>query len=478
MGRLEWGSEEVRDVASEIAVLRNLDGGHLSASVDDFWHQFALDCGVKPSSDLASVLRMIADALGFELDDDYVEQETGLPALSLYEAILSTLQAAEARKSGTDRDGDAVDDDGDDANVELSSFRADVPPQPWTVRETLLRIGEGSLVLNPEWQRGFVWKLQKQRRLVESMLLGLPIPSFLFFEESSTARVYVIDGRQRLETIKRFFAAKEKKGETKSRFKTFNAKTAGWGANQPLHQAANRYYEQLPEQFRTKLERAPLVTFTFKDIPPDQLYQIFKRYNTGAVALNAAEIRNAVYQASDLHGMMFRLGGEHRDKSKYRDSEERDVGEALRETMPKGKLERYGAYDFIGRYFAFRYQNTGSVAWATNTFMQKYQKEGARVESFRREFIKAFNKTLEWYDYPLIEPMVDGSFHALLATLQLVSTTAALNLIERGTLSEPTVRERITNEWPEFCKKVLAEKQNSTLFWNSQTNWNERVTRA
>jgi hypothetical protein len=475
---IEWPSEDVRSVASEIAVLRDIDGGHLPPTVEEFWHQLALSSGVLPSHDLMSTAKATAGALGFEFDDDYLDQESGLPALSFYEVVLSTIQNAEARRSGAEGTADDADDDGDDTNVDLSTYIADVPPRDWTVRETLLRIGEGSLVLNPEWQRGFVWKLQKQRRLIESMLLGLPIPSFLFFEESSTGRIYVIDGRQRLETIQRFMAPKEKKGEMKVRFRTFGPKIAGWSTGQPLNQAANRYYDQLPDSFKTKFERAPLVTFTFKDIPPEQLYQIFKRYNTGAVALNAAEIRNAVYQASELHGMMFRLGGEHRDKKKYRDGEEQEVGEALRATMPKGKLERYGAYDFIGRYFAFRYERTGSVSAATNTFMQKYGKDGSRVDMFRREFIRAFNKTIEWYQYALIEPIVDGSFHAMLATIQLVSTTVALSAIDGGTLKESVVQERIAAEWPEFAGKVLEEKQNSTLFWNSQQNWNTQLTRT
>lgn len=477
MAPTSWPSEGVRDIASEIALLRGIDGGHLPSTVDEFWHQLALDNGIEPSQDIPGLARATAEALGFEFDDDYLDLQSRVPTLSLYEVILSTLQAGETRTLGAERDVDALEDEGDDSNVDLNTFIADVPPLPWSVRETLLRIDEGKLVLNPEWQRGFVWKLAKERRLIESILLGLPIPSFLLFEESATGRVYVIDGRQRLETISRFCSKKEKKGEPKVRFKTFNSKTAGWGVGQPLNPAANLHYDQLPENFRSKIERAPLVTFTFKDIPKAQLYQIFKRYNTGAVALNAAEIRNAVYQASPLHAMMFRLGGEHRDLAKYRDEGERGVGEALRQTMPRGKLERYGAYDFIGRYFAFRYQKTGSVAGATNAFMQKYGDDAKRVDQFENEFIRAFLTTLDWYEHPLVEPSVDGSFHAMLATIQLVSTTVALDAIDRGVLTESVIRERITGEWHTFAAKVLLEKQNSTLFWSSQEAWNDNLTR-
>lgn len=474
---ISWPSDGVRDVASEIALLRGIDGGHLPSSVDEFWHQLALDNGIQPSQDIAGIAKATAEVLGFEFDDDYLDQQSNAPTLSLYEVILSTLQATATRPPGAEPEADALEDEEDDSNIDLNTVFADVPPYPWSVRETLLRIDEKKLVLNPEWQRGFVWKLAKERRLIESILLGLPIPSFLLFEDSSTGLIYVIDGRQRLETISRFCSKKEKKGEPKVRFRTFNAKTAGWGAGQPLNPAANLYYDQLPDNFRSKIERAPLVTFTFKDIPKAQLYQIFKRYNTGAVALNAAEIRNAVYQASPLHAMMFRLGGEHRDLAKYKDDVERGVGEALRQTMPRGKLERYGAYDFIGRYFAFKYQKTGSVASATNGFMQKYGDDAKRINQFEKEFIRAFQTTLDWYEYPLVEPSVDGSFHAMLATIQLVSTTVALEAIDKGVLAESVIRDRITNEWHPFAAKLLLEKQNSTLFWTSQEAWNDSLTR-
>src|SRR5215212_8206352 len=157
---------------------------------------------------------------------------------------------------------------------------------------------------------------------------------------------YVIEGRQRLEPISRFMSPKPAKGEPKLRFKTFPATTEGWRPGQSLHRAAGAYYDDLPEDLRAKFDAAPLVTCTFTDLRPGILYQIFKRYNTGAVALNPAEIRNAVYQSTELHAMMYRVAGEHRDPSKYLDADEKEVGESLRLTM-QGKFERYGGYDFV-----------------------------------------------------------------------------------------------------------------------------------
>src|SRR5262249_16285877 len=161
---------------------------------------------------------------------------------------------------------------------------------------------------------------------------------------------------------------------------------------------------------------------------------------------------------SALHAMLFRLAGEYNDVSRYQDVEEREVGEALRGTLPQGKLDRYGAYDFIGRYFAFRYQRSGSVAAATNAFMEAYKDNGHAVERFRREFIRTFRTTLAWYELPLVVPRGAGEdFHALLATIQLVSTSEMLGRIDRNEATADSVCVAIATHWKNFAEGVLAQ---------------------
>ena len=55
-----------------------------------------------------------------------------------------------------------------------------------------------------------------------------------------------------------------------------------------LEAAAGKFYDDLPQEFRTKFDTATLVLHTFVDLPKDKLYQIFRRYNTGAEQLKAA----------------------------------------------------------------------------------------------------------------------------------------------------------------------------------------------
>lgn len=450
-------------------------GGTVPSDELHFWREVATYHGLGVAAlELQPLMRAVLRELGDdEWDDDYLDDE-GFGTLALYETLAGLLQES-LSKSNEPRD-EALEDEDEGIGSLPPTFEVMASITTFGLKSVVDWIQDGTLVLSPEWQRSFVWKAKKQKRLIESILLGLPIPSFLLYHDSKSGKKYVIDGRQRLETVARFVSRKEAKGEPKVRFRTFSAKEEGWGPGERLNLAANKYYDQLPPEFRSAFESASLVLATFRDINMGKLYQIFRRYNTGAVSLNAAEIRNAVYQASPLHQMLFRLGGEHKPDPEYQDDHERRVSEDLRQTMG-GKRQRYGAYDFIGRYFAFAYMERGSVANATVAFMDRYQDRPDRVEDFRQEFIRVFQRATEdWYQpFPLTEPRESGAFHAFLATLQLVSTKRLLEHEASGVVSSDQVQDYLLHSWSGFAENRLEKKQNSTLFWNSQKTWISKI---
>lgn len=454
-----------QDLIASVVETLQLAGGVVPGKEEQFWHELAASLNLAPKSkDLSRVAQAVLDSLDVEWDDDFIDEQ-GAFTLSLYETLDDATKRFEAARGS----GEPVEEEEDDES--LAGYRDErVAPVTYGLETVHQWIRGGLLVLSPEWQRNFVWKSKKMKRFIESILLGLPIPSFLIFEDSKSGRKYVIDGRQRLETIARFKAPREAKGSPRLRFKTFSKTEPGWGPGEQLADAAGKHYDQLDQRFKTKFDSAHLVVAEFRDISLASLYQVFKRYNTGAVALNAAEIRNAVYQASDLHQMLFRLAGEQRPRA-HVDDEESRLADDLRETMQR-KVQRYGAYDFIGRYFAFAYSERGSVAKATLEFMDAFEKElPERIEELRREFIRVFRTAQDWYSGGFLTDPQGTRFHAFLATLQLVSTKFMLAHVEAGHTTAERVASHIASRWNAFAENRLSRKQNSTLFWGSQKTW-------
>src|SRR5258706_14842537 len=109
-------------------------------------------------------------------------------------------------KAGVDELDDAVIDSTDDEiegvlpfTYSITSYGADYP-----VDGLIKRLGSEAIYV-PEFQRGFVWKLPQASRFVESLLLGLPVPGIFLAKDDDTQRLLVIDGQQRLLTLKYFY---------------------------------------------------------------------------------------------------------------------------------------------------------------------------------------------------------------------------------------------------------------------------------
>ncbi len=172
------------------------------------------------------------------------------------------------------------DDELQDIRYEISTF-----PTDFTVRVMYEKWKSGQLVI-PEYQRRYVWSLPQASRLIESFLLGLPIPQVFLYREHSGPELYVVDGHQRLATIAHFY------GGTFSDDREFRLRGVGaaW---------VDRTYEELSEDDRLTLDDATLRSIVIRQIQPSDnssVYQIFERLNTGGTQLNPMEIRRAIHR--------------------------------------------------------------------------------------------------------------------------------------------------------------------------------------
>ena len=102
---------------------------------------------------------------------------------------------------------DSVDDQdtsGEEFNVQpWNPSKIRITTKNFTLREVVEQIRMNEIDLSPDFQREYVWKRRQRTRLVESILLGIPLPAF-YFNQEEDATYQVVDGVQRLSTISLF----------------------------------------------------------------------------------------------------------------------------------------------------------------------------------------------------------------------------------------------------------------------------------
>ena len=143
----------------------------------------------------------------------------------------------------------------------------------------------GKLILQPDFQRNFVWDVKKSISLLESALLDIPIP-VIYLSEEKDGKEYVIDGQQRLTAFFSFIDGKFPDGKD---FKFKNSIL--------FPELNNKPYIKMDDIIKDKIRYCKIRTIIFKnESDPELKFEIFKRLNTGAVKLNEQELRNCIYR--------------------------------------------------------------------------------------------------------------------------------------------------------------------------------------
>lgn len=164
-----------------------------------------------------------------------------------------------------------------------------------TMDTILRRFEQNTLFLSPDFQRNEVWTEDQKCRLIESLMLKIPIPMF-YISSDEQGNFSVVDGLQRLSTIRSFVLGNEymKSSPKNSKFKGEGFKLQNlefWGDNYN-----NCNFNQLPIFIQNRILESE---FTFTIInpgtPEDLKRNVFNRINKGGAPLTSQEIRNALY---------------------------------------------------------------------------------------------------------------------------------------------------------------------------------------
>jgi hypothetical protein len=198
------------------------------------------------------------------------------------------------RLSLTEQGASWLDIQGNELDVEAEdTSSADKPKHPYDVAklkmetkylsifQALRKIEKKEIILNPDFQRAFVWDITKQSRLVESILIRIPLPAF-YIDATDQVSWNVVDGLQRLTTMYKYCRKQD--------FALIGL--------QFLTELEGLKFEELPPQYKILIEDdTPLLFYNLMPGTPVQAkYTIFSRVNTGGMQLTPQEIRHALSQ--------------------------------------------------------------------------------------------------------------------------------------------------------------------------------------
>lgn len=179
------------------------------------------------------------------------------------------------------------------------------------------------IIVQPSFQREFVWDIKKASKLIESFILGYPVPNILLGRDPDTEIMEVIDGQQRILSICDFFRGRFRDEKVFKLTGDIDQKFIG------------KTFDDLEDSFQKKLRNAILkaVVLVYPKDDPNIKFTAFQRINTGSVILNQQEIRNCIY-GGPLNDLLFELNENTKEwrslLSKKPDKRMRDVETILR----------------------------------------------------------------------------------------------------------------------------------------------------
>ena len=249
-------------------------------------------------------------------------------------------------------------------------------PENRKVKDLLSAHVNQELDVRPSFQRGYVWDRKKASRLIESVLLNVPLP-LIYTAEEDDGKEVVIDGQQRLLSLFGFIEGKFPQDLKPFKLSGLKKKTESGAA------LNGKKFSDLETKYQNKIKNysIPIIKIA-SGSDPNVRFEIFERLNSGAAKLKEQELRNCIYRGP-FNEFLFELA---KDKNFCNSV---GISPALTRRMDDAEL--------VLRFLAFydktylRYPN--SMKEFLNDFMHRYQ--GLTDEGKKEEFSRIFKQAVD-----------------------------------------------------------------------------------
>jgi uncharacterized protein with ParB-like and HNH nuclease domain len=249
--------------------------------------------------------------------------------------------------------------------------RVDVDHYDITISELVRMAADDELLIAPVYQRHFRWKTEDESRLIESLFLGLPVPS-IYVATNPDATWEVVDGLQRLSTIMHFIAEPEE-----ILAQTGKKEPLVLEGLEELSQFNNSSFQDLPGPIRLAFTRRPLRVTALSDKSDYQArFDLFERLNRGGVILSPQEVRASIFQGP-FNDLLREL------------AEDKNLQSLLK--LQRGAQHDGTREEQVLKFFAYmndRARFKGAVTKFLNDYMAKARKN-IDIEASRELFLKA-----------------------------------------------------------------------------------------
>lgn len=276
----------------------------------------------------------------------------------------------------TDEDTLDEDDNGKGSIYPYDPSKSDIDirEEPQTVHELVVRKWDRDLIQMPDFQRKYVWKIDQQCLFIESILLNFPLPP-LYINKDKNGKYMVVDGRQRVTTLRRFL-------KNEFRLEGLKAIPAVNGKN--FSELINFNID-----FQSKIEDKKLLVYLIQPtVPIEMVYDIFNRINTGGTQLERQEIRNCIY-IGEATKFLKKLSAMPIFKSAI------DYGISDDRAKDQEAILRYLAFRIFDYKIDYKYSMNDFVEDAMKFMNEKFIEEDfIRHES---EFIKAMRISQDFF---------------------------------------------------------------------------------
>lgn len=200
-----------------------------------------------------------------------------------------------------------------------------------TVAEVVKRIENKRYILDPDFQRDFVWPIPKQSKLIESCVMRIPLPVF-YVAEAKDGRIIVVDGLQRLTTFSRFLG-------NKFRLVGLASGEDGTGS----HALEGKLFGDLPLNLQERIQDTQLTMYILDAKAPERArLDIFERVNSGE-PLTRQQMRNALYNGEATNWLKAAAEG---------DAFRSATGQSLNTKTMRDReaINRFCAFELLGRH--------------------------------------------------------------------------------------------------------------------------------